>query len=321
MKIIDVSEWQGDINWKAAKASGVNGVVIRAGYGKGNDDSNFKSYIEGAIAAGLEYIGVYWFSYAFNADMAKDEAVFCDDTVRKYKDKLNLGVYFDWEYDSMKYAKKLGIDCDKALITGMNVAFCKKITELGYKAGYYLNLDYQKHYIDTSKLKAYRKWFAYWTSEKQTDCYLWQYTSSGRVSGISGSVDMNELVSKADSNVSKPVDNVSKPTNNNKVIYTVKSGDTLSDIAAKYGTTYQKIAADNGIKNPNLIYPGQVLTINKGSNNSSNNTSANAYYTVKSGDTLSEIAEKYNTSVRRLVELNNIKNADLIYPGQKLRVK
>ena len=312
MKIIDISEWQEKIDFKKIKAAGVNGVVIRAGYGKANDDSNFKSYIEGAIAAGIEYIGAYWFSYAYNADGAKDEADFCHDTVKKYKDKLNLGVYFDWEYDSMRYAKKLGIDCGKALITDMNVAFCKRITELGYKAGYYLNKDYSKNYIDESKLGKYRRWYAWYNEDKPANTYLWQYTNHGEVSGISGYVDMNELLGEA----SKPSNNP-KPSNN-KTTYTVKSGDTLSGIAAKYGTTYQKIAADNGIKNPNLIYPGQVLTINTGSGTS---TSTNAYYTVKSGDTLSEIAEKYNTSVRRLVELNNIKNANLIYPGQKLRVK
>lgn len=315
MKVIDISEWQGKIDFKKVKAAGVNGVVIRAGYGKGNDDSNFKDYIEGAIAAGIEYIGAYWFSYAYNAEGAKDEADFCHDTVKKYKDKLNLGVYFDWEYDSMRYAKKLGINCGKALITDMNVAFCKRITELGYKAGYYLNKDYSNNYIDESKLKDYRRWYAWHNEDKPANTYLWQYTSHGTVSGIYGNVDMDELLGEA-SKPSKPSSNT-KPSSN-KTTYTVKSGDTLSGIAAKYGTTYQKIAADNGIKNPNLIYPGQVLTINTGSGTS---TSTNAYYTVKSGDTLSEIAEKYNTSVRRLVELNNIKNANLIYPGQKLRVK
>lgn len=318
MKVIDISEWQGKIDFKKVKAAGVNGVVIRAGYGKGNDDSNFKDYIEGAIASGIEYIGVYWFSYAYNVDLATQEAQFCNATVLPYKDKLNLGIYFDWEYDSMKYAKKLGINCGKALITDMAVAFCKKITELGYKAGYYLNKDYSQNYIDESKLKDYRRWYAWYNEDKPANTYLWQYTSKGEVSGIYGNVDMDELLGEA-SKPSKPSSNTNntKPSSN-KVTYTVKSGDTLSGIAAKYGTTYQKIAADNGIKNPNLIYPGQVLTINTGSGT---NTSSNTYYTVKSGDTLSEIAEKYNTSVRRLVELNNIKNANLIYPGQKLRVK
>lgn len=319
MKVIDISEWQGNIDFKKVKAAGVNGVVIRAGYGKGNDDSNFKAYMEGAIAAGIEYIGVYWFSYAYNVALATQEAQFCNATVLPYKNKLNLGVYFDWEYDSMKYAKKLGIDCGKVLITDMAVAFCKKITELGYKAGYYLNYDYSKNYIDESKLKDYRRWYAWYNEDKPANTYLWQYTSSGKVNGISGNVDMDELLGGASKPVNKPTNNTKPSNNTNKVTYTVKSGDTLSGIAAKYGTTYQKIAADNGIKNPNLIYPGQVLTINTGSGSGSSDS--NTYYTVKSGDTLSEIAEKYNTSVRRLVELNNIKNANLIYPGQKLRVK
>lgn len=114
---------------------------------------------------------------------------------------------------------------------------------------------------------------------------------------------------------------VSKPvtSTNSTVTYTVKKGDTLSAIAKKYNTTYQKIASDNGIKNPNLIRIGQVLKINTNQKNTS--TSSITYYTVKKGDTLSAIAKKYGTSVNNIVKLNNIKNPNLIYPNQKIRVK
>lgn len=98
--------------------------------------------------------------------------------------------------------------------------------------------------------------------------------------------------------------------------YTVKSGDTLSSIASKYGTTYQELARINGISNPNKIYPGQVLKIGGGSS-----IPSTEYYIVKSGDTLSAIAKKYGTTVNQLASWNNIANVNKIYVGQKLRVR
>lgn len=107
----------------------------------------------------------------------------------------------------------------------------------------------------------------------------------------------------------------SQPSNNG-VTYTVKSGDTLSGIAAKFGTTYQKIAADNGIANPNIIHPGQVLRINGGGSVQTHNTGRT--YIVKSGDTLSGIAAKFGTNYQKIARDNNIANPNIIYPGQKL---
>lgn len=211
MKIIDVSEHQGNINWNKVKADGIGGVIIRAGYGKGNVDDNFTKNIQGAIKAGFKMIGVYWFSYAYTVEMAKREAQYVNDIIKPYKSYINLGVYFDWEYDSMSYANKNGITCNRKLITDMNLAFCQRIKELGYKAGYYTNLDYQQNYIDTSRLKNFYKWFARYISTEQKDCYLWQYSSSGSVAGISGPVDMNELIGKA---IEYNIDNISSDENN-----------------------------------------------------------------------------------------------------------
>lgn len=112
----------------------------------------------------------------------------------------------------------------------------------------------------------------------------------------------------------------SASSSSSTITYTVKSGDTLSGIASKYGTTYQKIASDNGISDPNKIYVGQKLKIKKGSS-SSGSSSSKKYYTVKSGDTLSEIAATYGTSVSTLCSWNGIANANKIYVGQKIRVK
>ena len=98
--------------------------------------------------------------------------------------------------------------------------------------------------------------------------------------------------------------------------YTVKRGDTLSEIALKYNTTVSNLANLNNISNPNLIYPGQVITINGSSNiENGQNSCGKITYTIKRGDTLSSIARKYNTSVNKLVMLNNISNPNLIYAG------
>lgn len=100
-----------------------------------------------------------------------------------------------------------------------------------------------------------------------------------------------------------------------ETVYTVKKGDTLSGIASKYGTTYQKLAEYNNISNPNLIVVGQKIKI------PNTETTTDNYYVVKRGDTLWSIAQKYNTTVAKLVELNKIQNPNLIYPNQKIKIK
>ena len=109
--------------------------------------------------------------------------------------------------------------------------------------------------------------------------------------------------------ISKPP----QPTTNYHT-YTVVAGDTLSAIANRYGTTYQKIASDNGIANPNLIYPGQVLKINTSQQTNVIN------YTVVAGDTLSAIANRYGTTYQKIASDNGILNPNLIYPGQVLKI-
>ena len=103
---------------------------------------------------------------------------------------------------------------------------------------------------------------------------------------------------------------------NNSSTYTVVSGDTLSGIGSKLGVNWKDIANANGISSPYTIYPGQKLTIPGGASSNSSVT-----YIVKSGDTLSEIAKKYNTTVSKIASDNGIINTNLIYVGQKLIIK
>lgn len=298
MKIIDVSVHQGDIDFNKVKAAGVEGVIIRAGFGKGNIDKKFINNIKGAMAAGIEYIGAYWFSYAYTSDMAAKEADYFNEIAAAYKDKFNLGVYFDWEYDSANYAKKLGVSVDKSLITDMCVRFCKRLTDLGYKAGYYLNQDYEKNYIDISRLTAYRKWYARYTTVEQKNCYLWQYTSSGKVDGINGKVDMNKLICE----VAKVPE--TKKKTNAEIAQEVIDG--------KWGNSPER---KRRLTEAGYDYEAIQSLVNKSV------ASTKLYYTVKKGDTLSGIAKKYNTTVAELQYLNSIKNPNKIYVGQRLRVK
>ena len=149
----------------------------------------------------------------------------------------------------------------------------------------------------------------------------WQYTSTGNVYGISGYVDRNQFTNGIFLSSTTPLPTPETSENSsteNTIVYTVKRGDTLSEITQKFGTTVSSIVSLNPIiKNPNLIYPGQQFTIKTNSDYSTGTTN-NTVYVVKRGDTLSQIAVNYNTTVNSLVNLNNIKNPNLIFPGQKI---
>ena len=104
------------------------------------------------------------------------------------------------------------------------------------------------------------------------------------------------------------------------ITYTVQRGNTLSQIASAYGVTVEHIVELNDITNPNLIYPGEKLRITESINTSLNPVLQNNYYTVQRGDTLSGIARRYGVTTRYLVNLNGIRNPNLIYPGQLIKV-
>lgn len=132
---------------------------------------------------------------------------------------------------------------------------------------------------------------------------------------------INTIMSIINSNNLTKYDNVedveNSINNSNYIEYIVKSGDTLSAIAQKYNTTYQKIANDNNIENPNLIYPNQKLKIYT---NVSQERSEKIYI-VKKGDCLCNIAKKFNTTVEKIAKDNNITNVDFIYVNQKLIIR
>ena len=192
IKGIDVSKHNGTINWSKVKSSGVKFVIIRAGYGTDTIDLKFKANIEGAISAGLD-VGVYWFSYATSESKAKVEATKCLEVLKPYKNKIKYPVFFDFEYDSVNYAKKQGVTITKTLASSMAKVFLKEIKEAGYIPGIYTNMDFSNHYFTSEVLNDYDIWIAQYRNEctykgKYT---MWQYSEKGSVSGITGNVDLN----------------------------------------------------------------------------------------------------------------------------------
>jgi LysM repeat protein len=265
-------------------------------------------------------VGVYYFSRATSHAEGKKEAEFLYNNCLKGK-QFDYPIYIDVE-DNV-YQNKAGKDKVTKAIKG----FCETLERKGYYVGIYANINWFNNYIDTKKLKRYDKWIAYWGTKRPTSLAngMWQFggeTNALRSNKIDNMVcdqdyayiDYPFIIKKKGLNgynKNTITDNVNNPS---YVTYIVQKGDSLSSIAKKYNTTYQKIAIDNNISNPNLIYPGQKLNIYTTDNNLNNKI----IYTVQKGDNLSKIAKKYNTTYQKIAIDNNISNPNLIYPGQQL---
>lgn len=196
MKIIDVSAYQGIIDWTKVNKSNVGAAIIRAGYGSGHVDKRAAENINGALMAGLP-VGLYWFSYATSAARAKAEADSCLEVASGWD--IALPIYFDFEGDSERFAKSEGVPVNRAFVTGVTRAFCDRIAAAGLRAGYYFNWDYSQRLYDHSQLTAYSRWFAYWSNHIKSGvtCDIWQYSSTGRVAGINGAVDCDLLFNES----------------------------------------------------------------------------------------------------------------------------
>ena len=190
---IDVSEHNGIIDWAAVKKAGINYAIIRDGYGTSHVDNYFKRNMEGAIAQGI-HIGIYHFSYALSAADAKAEAEYVLQLIKQYKDKIVLPVFFDFEYDTVDYAKKQGVTLGKEAFNAHTVAFCDTIQAAGYRAGVYYNLDYLRRYVDIDRIGKYVQWYAQYSSTASATTWdLWQYSSSYTIAGCSGKFDVSVL--------------------------------------------------------------------------------------------------------------------------------
>ena len=189
LKGIDVSTWQGQIDWEKAKAD-IDFAIVRIGFGAGTRDNTAKRNIQELNRLGIPY-GVYYFSYAYTEEMARKEAKNTISYLKEFGAEPSYPVYFDWEGDSRDYAKKQGVTVSNDLLRKMTVAFCEEIKAAGYYPGIYTNPSYIKNYYGTEIFKTYDLWLAHWATKPAYDANVWQYSDQGTVAGINGRVDMN----------------------------------------------------------------------------------------------------------------------------------
>lgn len=195
---IDVSSYQGDIDWDQVSGSGIDFAIVRAGgmyYGSGElyEDDNFIENIEGARSAGLR-VGAYFFSQAVTVEEARAEADFVLSMLEERE--LDLPIFFDWERISGDTARTDGLDNET--LTACAAAFCGQIEKAGYEAGVYVYNDTGYYGYDLAELRDYTLWCAgigsypyfYYAHE------IWQYSFSGSVPGINADCDLNMMFEK-----------------------------------------------------------------------------------------------------------------------------
>lgn len=314
---IDVSGYQEDSvdYFKRAKDQGVMGVVVKLTEGS-EDGSAYvnpraEAQIRNAANVGLRVSCYHFARYTSNAD-AQNEARFFVKIAKQYGITSDTRMVDDAEVHSV------------ADYNSATAAFLNEVKALGYAN---VGLYSMKSFFTSGILNSHgfgeaKIWDAgYGITDLGIDnAAAWQWTDNGLGMNVDTSYDFDGAFTVGSSNsgsvpstpipAPQPVEHVGHPATGT---YTVQPGDTLSGIAAKFGTTYQVLSAINGIGDPNQIWPGQVLKVTGAASQES------TYY-VQAGDTLSSIATKFGTTVSSLVSINHISNPNVIYVGQKIYV-
>lgn len=297
IKGIDISCWQENVNYNELKKQGIEFAIIRIGYGKNKSqkDKLFETHYEGLKNAGIK-IGIYLYSYMTSLEAGKQEAENCLYFLKGRQ--IDLPIFIDLEENR---TAKLGID----IVTKGAIEFCKTIKNAGYEAGVYANLNWFKNYVNPYKIieNGFKIWLAQWNDKITADFNvdIWQYTSKGKLNGISGNVDLDYQLK--DEQTENPIESTKKTIEElaNEVISGKwGNGNDRYERLTNAGYNYENV--QNKVN--------EILGVNK-----------KLYYIVKSGDTLTRISNKFGVSINQLVEWNNIKNPNLIFVGQKLRVK
>ncbi len=321
---IDVSNWQRYINYSQVKASGIEVVYIKASEGTTYKDPYFETNYQNAKANGLK-VGFYHFLTARNTQQARAQAQFFASVISGKSPDCKLAMDYEQFYEGNSIAE----------INQIAQAFMERLQELtGKEVIVYSNLNDARNVFNSEISSRYPLWLAYWGdyNNLQNISSNWQifegvqYTNKGVVPGINGYVDRNRFTQNilleecTECPSTEPPEPEEGQENGQESYYIVKSGDTLSSIANIYNTTVQQIVEINGISNPNLIFPGQRLRIPVGSYSTEPNEMGHIVYTVRRGDNLWNISRKYGTTVQEIVQLNNISNPNLIFPGQRLKI-
>lgn len=345
---IDVSYAQGNIDFEKIKKDEVQFAIARSSFGwePGQKDSKFDRNIKGFHSKGIP-CGAYHYSYAKSAGDAVKEAEYCIQCIGDTR--LELPVFLDLEDDSIA-------GCGRRVCTDIIKAFCGRMKEAGFATGVYLNPNWLNNYVYKDEiLGKYELWLAQWGSAKPAfSCGIWQYDvgSAGTVSGISGEIDLDRMYTDLPTlnNKDKKPANASpsgkKPASEKFYVgEEVKVTDPINYDNGKKFMVYpgEKYTVIEAVGNRIVIgINGQVTSaidakyLKKAGNTQSGKPSAGkdkksaassgknkktvVTYAIQPGDTLTYIAKKYHTTVDRIAKENSIKNPDLIYAGDKLRI-
>ena len=295
---IDISKHNGDINLEPYRGQF---VIIRAGYGNFTKDEKFARNVIECKRLGIPF-GVYLYSYALNANEAKAEAHALLKVLEPIKNEIKVGVWFDME-DADGYKRKHGFKFTHENISAICYEFAKTIEDAGYYSGIYTSsswLPYIKPECDR-----FDKWVASWgtndgTLQNNTSEFgtLHQYTSKPIDKNIMYADISRYDMNKKNTSTKNPLDAFTNGELADKVIAgEFGAGDARKNaLGARYEAVQAIVNKKLGIKNP-------------------------VYYTVKSGDTLSKIANKYGTTYQKIAQMNGIGNPNRIHVGQRLRVK
>lgn len=341
---IDISEHNGDINLEPYKGQF---VIIRVGWGHFQLDEKFERNVNECKRLGIPF-GVYHYSYALNEAEAEAEARGVLNAIAKYKNDIKVGVWFDME-DADGYKRNHGFKFSNATIAPICYKFCKIIEDAGYYAGIYTSSSWLQYVNGLND--RFDKWVANWgmndgTQHTNTSQYgtIQQYTSKPLDKNIMyadlssysrGNTPVKPQPKTTDQIADEVIAgqwgngedrknrltqagydyNVIQDIVNKKVAPVRKSNDQIASevIAGQWG--------DGNDRKNRLEQAGYDYNSIQNIVNQKLGASQAVYYTVQSGDTLSGIASRYGTTWQKLQAMNGISNPNLIYAGQRIRVK
>lgn len=318
---IDISTWQRNYPYSGATKEGVKFAILRAGYSK-TKDKQFETHYSNAKKQGWG-VGAYWYMYATSVEGAKAEArAFLKAVAGK---KFEYPLYLDLE--DRNIANKTSKETRNAMVK----AFGEIIESAGYYFGVYTNLNWYRNLISGSELnKRYDWWIACWSkgAPSRVNYGLWQfggetnYQRSNKVAGVT--TDQNWAVKDYPAIMKQlGLNGYSKeggtPTPTPRPTPTKSINEIAREvIAGKWGNGSHRKAA---LTKAGYNYSEVQAIVNKILNGGSKPSPTVKYYTVRKGDTLAGIASRYGTTYKHLAQINGIKNPNLIYPGQRIRVK
>lgn len=309
---IDISEFQGEIDFEEVRRSGIEAVYIRVGAGEYTDEYFAENY-ERAKAAGLK-IGFYHYVTARSVDEGRRQARFFASLAAGREPDMRLAMDFEY-FGSLSVSQ----------INAISEAYLDELTALTRReAVIYSDLSNARNIFSRALAEKYPLWAAQYGADEPSANGKWrewvgfQYTDEGRVGGIYGNVDRNIFTEGIFLSDSWRIDGEKRTTvragTRTLTVY-VRAGDTLWAIAREYGTTVEAIARENRIVDPNRIFAGERLRITLPARGS-----GEEIYNVRRGDTTISIAGKFGVTLSALEDRNGLERGETIYAGDKLSI-